>query len=315
VVPLLDPETGLPLLVGTVETPAQAAPLAHRLAQAELLPTLLGAAALARADTVSLRRRPGGFVLAAGAEGLRLGTGTNFAEPDAAAMTRLFDLPLSPPVALTERLRQQQAGIAAAAPLQRSPLRRDAGETLLALGLPQEAQAMLALAFEEDPRAAADPRLLALHGAAALLAGRVPEARHLDDPRLPVSDEVALWQGLLAAARGDGPAATGPVAGALPMVFAYPSALRARLLPIVADVLSERDDVAALRRLLARQPNGPGLGLAAARLAELEGRHAEAIAGYAAVAAGRDRRQRARALRRSIELRLSTGVIDAATAA
>ena len=50
VVPLTDPETGMPLLFGTVRAAGQFMPIARRLPELDLPPTLLGAAVLARAD-------------------------------------------------------------------------------------------------------------------------------------------------------------------------------------------------------------------------------------------------------------------------
>ncbi len=61
VVPLADPDTGLPLLVATVGEAGQAMPLPRRLPQAELLPTTLGAAVLVRDDRLRLSRRGGPF--------------------------------------------------------------------------------------------------------------------------------------------------------------------------------------------------------------------------------------------------------------
>jgi hypothetical protein len=316
IVPLTDPETGLPLLVATVGEAGQAMPLARRLPQAEMLPTTLGAAVLVRDDRLRLSRGTDRFRLSVegSPEGLRVGAAGVGPLADAAAMTRLFDLPNASAAELLARAREQQAALAAAPPLQRAPLRRALAQTLLALGLPQEGQAVLALAVQEDPRAAADPAVTALAAAAAALADRPEEAAALTDPRLPPSDELTLWQAVLAARRGD-PAAAAGFAATLPLLLAYPEGLRARLLPIAALALAEAGEEAALATILAAAPAAPAFELARARLAEARGRTAEALAGYEAVAAGRDRRARAIALRRGIELRLSAGLLDAAGAA
>gem|GEM_PF-710673 len=316
VVALTDPETDLPLLVGTLREAGQAVRLARRQPEFDLLPTQLGLALLARDDRLAMRALPDRFVLhAAGNASLRLSAVPSRAvSAEAAAMSRVMDLPLLAASALQERLRGQQAAIAAAGPLARGPLRRDAAESLLALGLPQEAQAMATLARQEDPRAEADPRLILAQGAAALLAGRLAEARSLEDPRLPASDETALWRGALAAARGDAGAAPA-LAATLPLLLAYPEALRARLLASAAAALLDGGEMVAARQLLAALPEEDSLALARARLAEAEGRTEEALAGYDAVARGRDRLRRARAIRHGIELRLAAGRIEAAEAA
>ena len=166
VVPVTDPETGMPLLFGTVREAGQRVPVTRRLPELDLPATLLGAAVLARADEVTMQAGTDRFLVGAGAGGLALDLAVTQPGP-AGAMTRSFDFPALPSAQLLDRLRALNASIAGAPPLTRLPLRRAAGETLMALGLPQEAQAMLGLAPGEDPQAATDPRLAALVGAAA----------------------------------------------------------------------------------------------------------------------------------------------------
>jgi hypothetical protein len=312
-VSVLDPETGIALLVGTVRDGAEAMPAGRRAAIFELLPTRLGAALLPRADTVTLRVLEGRFVAGAapGAE-MALGPEAPIAAAAAAGMTRSFDLPAEPLAALQERARSATAAVAASPPLGRGPPRIQAAEALLALGLPQEAQAMVGLALREDPALAETPRARALSGATALLAGRLAEAGGLDHPRLPENDEVALWRGLLAAARGqDGAAA---VAAGLPLLLSYPEPLLARLAPLAAEALASGGQPAAARRLLAARDDA-SLALARAWTLEAEGAVEPALAAYDIVAAGRDRRARAIAMRRAAELRLATERLDAAGAA
>ena len=204
-----------------------------------------------------MRTGPEQFVIAAGSGRLALDLAAAQPAPSD-AMTRSFDLPRLPPAQLLERLRALNASIAAAPPLTRLPLRRAAGETLLALGLPQEAQALLGLAPGEDPEAATDPRLAGLVGVAALLSGRLPQAMALRTADLPETDELTLWRALLAAALGDARAAAPGLAATLPLLFDYPQGLRARLLPPIALALAEagataRPEAAARpRRSLAR---------------------------------------------------------------
>ncbi|MFC7693055.1 hypothetical protein ACFQY5_29320 [Paeniroseomonas aquatica] len=197
----------------------------------------------------------------------------------------------------------------------RLPLRRAAGETLLALGLPQEAQSLLGLAPGEDPQAATDPHLAALTAMAALLSGRLPQAMALRSVTLPDTDELTFWRSALAAALGDARAAAPGLAATMPLLFDYPEGLRNRLLPMVALALAEAENPAALHRLLERAGPSPDLALPRAIIAESEGRVDAALAEYDQLAEGRDRRSRARGLRRAIELRLATGRLDAGQAA
>ena len=312
VVALEDPETGLPLLIGTVGETEQSSPQTRRLPRAELLPTLLGIALLARGDGVSLRTGAERFVLEGAGAGAPISPGP---AQGAAAMTRLLQLPSLPPAEAADRLRVQQSALAGVPPLQRASLRLDAAETMLALGLPQEAQAMLRLSFQEDPGAAAEARAKVLNAAAALLAGRVAEAAALDDAALPRTDETALWRAVLSAARGERVQAAQGFAATLPLLMAYPGPLRARLMLPAAEALVEGGEHAAARRLIDGAGALPGLDYARGRLAEAEGRTSDALSAYEEAARGRDRRLRARALRRAVEVRLASGALDAAGAA
>ncbi len=291
-------------------------PLGRRLPELDLPPTLLGAAVLARSDGISVQPGSDRFtVIASGGAQFALDPGVTQV-PATPAMTRSFDLPAQPPAELLARLQALQAGIAGAPPLGRLPQRRAAGEAMLALGLPQEAQAMLALGFGEDPRAASDPRYAALAAAAALLAGRLSEAGALRATEWPESDEATLWRAALAAARAEWREAGPGFAATLPLLLAYPSGLRGRLVPLAALALAEAGERAALKRLLqAAGPNAEELALPGAILAEAEDRTDEALAAYDRIAAGRDRQARARAIRRAVELRLATRRVDAQQAA
>ena len=324
-VALADPETGAPLLVGTLREPGQGMRHFRRGAQFELLPSTLGVVVLARSDALVLRSGLDRFTLSA-AGGAELVLGDAWHAPpsaaEAARMTRVLDLPVATAgPALLERLRSLQGSIVATAPLARAPLRREAAEVLLALGLAQEAQAMSALAFQEDPRTRDDPRLLLAHGAAALLIGRLPEAaRAIEDRRLPETDETLLWRGLLAAALGAAETAAPALAATAPLLLSYPEALQARLIPPAAEALLDAGGTAALAaagRLIeeAAAPETPRLALARARLAEAEGRTGEALAAYDALALGRDRLARARAIHRAVALRLANGALDPGAAA
>jgi hypothetical protein len=312
-VAVLDPETGGTLLVGTVREGGEATPAGRRATAFEVLPTRLGAAILPRSDSVTLRALPAGFAADPG-PGVTLAMGAEAEATDAAAaLSRLLDLPSEPLAALVQRERNANLAVAGAPPLGRGPPRLRAAEALLALGLGPEAQAMAALAMREDPRAAEQPKARALHGAAALVAGRLNEADGLLDPRLPDSDELALWRGLLAAARGEDGAPG--IAASLPILRAWPEPLRDRLAPLAALALAEAGETVAARRLIAGRSAEPAFALAEARLREAAGDAEGALAGYDAVARGRDRQARAVAMRRAAELRLATGALDAAGAA
>jgi hypothetical protein len=187
---------------------------------------------------------------------------------------------------------------------------------MLALGLGAEAESLANLAVAEDARAADSPDAAGLAAIAALLAGRLEEADAIADPRLDGTDEVALWRAArLAMQREGAPEAAAGFAASLPLLLAYPAALRERLLPLAAETMvlgGERD---AAARLLEARKDDTGLDFARALLAERDGHAAPALAIYDRLAQSPDRKLRARAAVRAAELRLRTGAFSTAQAA
>ena len=317
VVPLQDPQSGLPMLVGTLRLDQSRVAMARHLVDLQLLETALGVAVIARSDALIMRAGGEGFLLdAEGGGRLALGTMPSVAEQASAMLpetvTRSFDLPHGTPGELSARLRAQSRGLAEMAPLARGGQRLAAAETLLALGQPQEAQAMVQLARQEDPILASLGRAALLFGAAALAAGRLEEAALLDIE--PVSQEAALWRGLYLALTGQGEEGAALLINGRAILRTYPEALQRNLLPRVAEALADARQLPAARALLDGGPIMPGLELARAILAERQGEGEAALAAYDAMMRGRDRRMRAEAMRRATELRLARGEIDAMTA-
>ena len=318
VVSIQDPQSGLPMLLGTLRQDQARVVGTRHLVDLQVLETALGVAVIARSDALVMRANADRFLL--GAEGggrLALGTMLSQAEQASAILpetvTRSFDLPHGTPGELSARLRAQSRGLAEMAPLSRGMPRLAAAETLLALGQPQEAQAMVKLAREEDPLVAAQARSTLLLGAAALTAGRLEEAVILDAE--PVTQEAALWRGLYLALSGQGEQAAPLIISGRAILRTYPEALQRNLLPRVAEALGDARQLPAARALLDGGEALPGLELARAILAERQGEAEAALAAYDAMMAGRDRRMRAEAMRRATELRLARREIDAITAA
>ena len=198
----------------------------------------------------------------------------------------------------------------------RHAARRATARRCSALGLRAEAQSMAALALSEDPRAGGRPapRCAARRRRAA--GGTAGGGDGLLRPP-PARERRAGSSGAppLAAARGD--ARLRPrLAATLPCCLTASAArLRGAAAAAAALALAEAGETAAARPPLA----GPGRASRRFALprAMLDGDEGcpEALDGYDRVAQGRDRPDRARALRRAMELRLAAGQIDAAGAA
>ncbi len=319
VVSVPDPATGGTLLVGTQRSAGEGVALERHAPDYVLLATLQGVAVEPLADADLLRAAPPGFVLEGGAGralAIPVEDAATRAAVDAARLTRRWDLPALPEPALRRRLRTALDDAANAPPQGRTPSRLAAVQAELALGLDAEAEALARLTAAEDARAAEAPDAGGLAAVAALLAGRDAEAGALADDRLSGSDEVAFWRAVRTAQAEEGaPAAAGVFAATLPLPLAYPPPLRDRLLPLIAETLAEGGEGAAAGRLLAARADDPALDYARALLDEAEGKAAPALDRLERLAASPDRRVRARAAVRAVELRLRLGALSPGEAA
>ena len=298
-VAILDPVTGGTLLVGTSLSDGRVAGVqtGRRTPEYWLMPSWLGVAVEPMADRVDVRAVPGGFVLA--------GVAPKVLRPGG-AMSRRFDFPDLPVVALQNRLRAALAGAAASAPRARTRDRLAAVQAMVALGMGVEADSLVALIASEDPQAAQDAQVSGLAGVAAVLAGRYGEAAGLDDVRLGGTDEVLLWRGLRDLLGGRETVAARELGRTAPLAASYPETLRRIVWPVVAE--------AAVDAGLPVE-GAPLPPFVAARAIEKAGKVDEALAGYDAVVAGSDRLARVRAAERAIELRLAAGRIGPVDAA
>ena len=321
VVSLRDPETGATLLVGTARKPGDGVATLRQTPEFRLLPSWQGVVVEPISDRPVLRAEQGGFLLTASdprGHGLAISpmTSATNALAEASALTRSFDFPPLSSDALIRRLQAEVSTAGAAPPPARLQPRKAAAEAMIGLGIDAEAEAVLRLAMTEDPRGAADAQAAGLSAVAAILAGRLDEAGAIDDPRLNGTDEIALWRAVRTAMLQEGaPDAAATFAATVPLVLAYPEALRARLLPLIAETMVLGGQTKAADVLLRSRKDDPTLVLARGLLAEATGDHKAALAVFDTLAQGRDRLDRARAARRAIELRLADGALSPTQAA
>jgi hypothetical protein len=318
VVTMLDPDSGTTLLIGTQRQAGQGMLTPRRSAEYSLLPTTQGVVAEPLSDRVALRVAPAGFTLSGEPDGLQLSSsaGADNLLTDAIALTRRFQFPTMPTQQLSVQLVEQLDDIAAVPPQARGLRRLAAARSLLALGLAVEAQAMLQIAAEQAPREGMSAELAGLSGIAALLAGRTEESAGVTDARLTGTDEIALWRAVRGATLQEGsPRAASTMAATAPLALTYPPAMRDRILPIILETMILGGETHAAASLLTPRKDEPGLGFARALLKQAEGDVPGALAEYDALTNGHDQRDRRRAGSRAVELRLSSGQIDARQAA
>ncbi len=317
VVSLADPDTGAILLLGTQRQPGQGIAVARRTPRYIVLPTWQGVAVQPLADRLSLRSVKDGFVLAGtDLPSLRAAAADADGQEAAAGLTRRFNFPGLTPDALQSRLQSEVVETAAASARARGRKRLAVAKTMIAQGLAIEAQAVLQLAGQDDPALAASADAAGLGAVAALLADRLGDSVPIEDTRLSGTDEVALWRAVRTARLQEGsPEAAAAFAATLPLAMAYPAGLRDRLLPLAVETMIAGGEAAAAVPALAREKDNPALALARAMKLQSDGSIDEALAAYAALERGPDRRQRALAASRAVELALASGRMDAATAA
>lgn len=315
VVVVPDADTGRNLLVGTLKAAGPGVPVAIRAPEFAIRPSWQGVVVEPVSDHTNLRTVPDGFAIETGSP-LSPMPENGPALASAAALTRRFDFPSEPVPALLHRLQAQIQDIGQAPPQARLGLRKAAAQTMLALGLGAEAQSLLKLAVEEDPRAMTDPDISGLTGIAALVSFRPQEADGLDAPDLSGTDEVALWRAIRTAMQTeDAPSAAPVLAATAGLILSYPNALRDRLLPVAVETMARSGAVQAADALLASLPDEPLLTFARAIRLEQKGQTAAALTLYDALAASRDRLASVRAATRATLLRLATGAMTAADAA
>ena len=295
-VAVLDPVSGGVLLVGTSLADEGGVAQPRRTPDYRLLASWLGVPVEPSSDQVDLRSGSPGFVLAG-----------SIPQPvTSTVFSRRFDLPPEPAAGLVNRLQSQLASAANAAPRARTRDRLAAVQTMIALGMGAEAQALAQQVTADDPQAAVDAQTGALTAVAAVLAGRPSEAGPLDDPRLDGTDEVTLWRGLRDRALGRDTAAAQSLGRLAEMAQAYPATLQRLVWPDVAESAVSSGRILAVDRL------SP---FAAAMQLQREGKLEEALAAFDRVAAGPDRRNQVRATVQATELRLAAGRLTPQAAA
>ncbi len=182
VVNMADPDTGATLLVGTQHRPGQGVRLARHSSEFILRPTSQGVVVEALSDAIALKPIPAGFSLSGPVAGLALSppTGATAELIDAAHLTRRLNFSTMPADTLRQLAIAQFDDAANSPPLSRGPKHRAAAETFLALGLSAEAESLLHMASDQDPKEATSADTEALSAIAALLAGRPDEVGRID---------------------------------------------------------------------------------------------------------------------------------------
>ncbi|MFN3481990.1 hypothetical protein [Rhabdaerophilum calidifontis] len=301
-----DPTSGQRLALVPVPRAESLSPKPQVFAEFTIEPTLAGFAVLPIDEAVTLKRE--GEQLLIGHE-IKL-TLSNLpaetAETPRARQPLILDTRLwledsRGPIRQTERVLFLAA--AESPRVTRSDARLRLARFYLANGFDAEASAVLEAIAVDDQQAAQTKTMVFHRALAAAMMGRLVDAgRFLADPAIALDDEQKLIQAVVDAKAMRYPQALAQFRQALGALDQYPEPLQVqfRRLAIEAaieagDPVFARDQILAFERVDTRYRDPHTQQLLAGRLAEMQGRFAEAYAAYSLAAQSRDRRIEAEA--------------------
>ena len=278
VITVTDPDLGALLWVVPSKAPGLAMARQFSLPEVRLLPTFQGLAVEPRSDRVTVALDEQG-VLITGDGGFNVSAATlrESQSGDEVAFDtgrRLLDLETwrgAEPF-LTRKQELQQTTVAAdsgSADL----ARLDVARFYFAHGLASEALGALDLIERSPKRLDADPQLLLLRGASALLDNEFEAAAEsLLHPALDSEWDAHLWRGALAAASEDWPSAAQFLRETEPLIEDYPAPVRNRLWLLAAEAQIQIADGAAAQQYLDQVRKNEPTVFDQARIDYLEGR-------------------------------------------
>lgn len=295
-----DPETGQKLAVVPVPQAQHGMARSLQFAEFEIEPTLAGFVIMPQDEAVTLRRQPE-TVLIGHEIRLNLSALPQETQPGARAMRPLMlDLDgwhedARGPI---RRIERDLLRAAAEAPrVTRSEARARLARFYLANRLYPEALAVLDVLSSDDKQAAASKQILFLKAFAATMMGRLTEAtRLLNEPALAMEGEQKLLQGIVDTKAMRYPQANASFRQATQELDRYPEALQGLFRPLAVNAAIEAKDAVFAREMMQgfdkvdsryRDPNLQQL--LSGRLAEMQGRGAEAFQAYSVATESRDR--------------------------
>jgi len=312
---LTDPEVGDTLIVVPLRDAGQGSVKEQDFVDVKVLPTLQGLAIVARSDGVTAKATPDAVEVTA-QSGLLLSlakTDSRFRQ----RRDRIFDPGTwAGKGDILARRRELEQAVVAAKPEERTWPRLDLARFYIAVGYGAEARGVIAAIAKDDPSAMKDPSLRLVRGVAALLDDD-PEAAAADlaTPLIEGDPDVQLWHAAWLEQHGDHAAAAAAFEPGLAVLPSYPPLLRNRLALAAAHarIVAGFDDNGLLSKVLADDPTEAQRlevmylkGRELAKGGDVDG----ALKEWDEVAAGNDRRARARALFAKVELQLDSGRIN-----
>ena len=235
-----DPEIGDTLVVVPVVPLGSRVGATYTYPQFRLLASLQGVVVQPLIDTLRVRSLRDGVDITS-SDGLAISPVVNAARsaappvgPDRLLDPRGWTDDSSAGFAARHRALERSVIESAGAERERNRLRL--AQFLLGHRFAAEALGILALATEERPALAAEPRLLVLRGAARVMAGRAAEARD-DLARAGASgaDEVGMWAAAARVAAAGSPADLSRLPQWTAIAVGYPAALRGLLASMLAE--------------------------------------------------------------------------------
>jgi tetratricopeptide (TPR) repeat protein len=163
----------------------------------------------------------------------------------------------------------------------RNAARLDLARFYIAYELGPEAVSVLNLVAKDDPATERELSFHIVRGVANIMSGRYEEAEHdLSNPLLDDNSDVAIWRGLIAAARKDWKLARRYLEKAQSVMLNYPRPLQAKIMSNLALATIELNDLVNTDALLDEALHLVGNDAGQAEVTLLRGRFNEAVGRY-----------------------------------
>ena len=330
---ITDEGTGRTLIVVPVRTPGAGVAEEKVLPELRVLPTNQGIAIEPGTDSLRVWQSEHGIELT-GPNGLQVTAQEPAADVAAAAAAadgssrpRWYEprAPIADPApSMRQRRRQLEHTTAQATGLAQELARLDLAAFFLTEGFAAEAHGVLTLVAEARPAAISDADVRLMHGAAAVLLGRIDEAEaDLTGAAVAATEEGRLWRAIAQASAGtlNSADAIERIEPSIPLIEAYPKPLRFAAARSLAEAALDQGRVEAAERLIGMLADAAGtvheqawLPYFKGKLAARQDRTADALQLLAHAARSPSRGPALRAQHALTRLRLDHGEIDPAKA-
>ncbi|HQT62491.1 MULTISPECIES: hypothetical protein [unclassified Acidiphilium] len=317
IVTMADPQTGRPLLVGTV-TGSTALSDAPSGPGYSFLPTSRGIAVIATSDEVALSRQPDGFSLGALKAGVGLPIGSPLLVPPLTAAARTpdgLDLPRYNLIGLRQRLGLQRIAVTRAPALDKQEPTFKLVRVMLALDMGPEAAGALDRLAQTQPLVTKDPQWSLLHAVADIISNKPDSALNYLENIKSNTNITKILSGISLAQKGKYTESISGIKSGINYILSLPTPIRNHILPIVAKSLIKTNNFDTFKQYMKFFPNNSILNFYKGEYYEKSGNLNKALSVYENLLHSRNNMAFGLANSRKIYLEYKTHKLSAHSAA